>query len=79
MTSTAEIPASLAAKGLLPSEHFVDSAYVDGALLVSSRRTTASRVRVTKLAPELLHLAPAEIVCLTQAWRVGVDWVGSID
>ena len=38
MTSTAEIHACLAAKGLLPSEHFVDSAYVDAALLVSSRR-----------------------------------------
>jgi transposase len=29
MTSTAEIHTCLAAKGLLPSEHFVDSAYVD--------------------------------------------------
>ena len=38
MTSTAEIHECLAAKGLLPSEHFVDSAYVDAALLVSSRR-----------------------------------------
>jgi transposase len=38
MTSTAEIHARLAAKDLLPAEHFVDSAYVDAALLVSSRR-----------------------------------------
>ena len=38
MTSTAEIHERLAAKGLLPAEHFVDSAYVDAALLVSSRR-----------------------------------------
>ena len=38
MTSTAEIHECLAAKGLLPAEHFVDSAYVDAALLVSSRR-----------------------------------------
>jgi transposase len=38
MTSTATIHASLAAKGLLPAEHFVDSAYVDAELLVSSRR-----------------------------------------
>ena len=38
MTSTAEIHACLAAKGLLPSEHYVDSAYVDAGLLVSSRR-----------------------------------------
>jgi transposase len=38
MTSTAEIHGRLAAKGLLPSEHFVDSAYVDAALLVGSRR-----------------------------------------
>ena len=38
MTSTAEIHERLAAKGLLPSEHFVDSAYVDAALLVGSRR-----------------------------------------
>ncbi|MDF3042798.1 MAG: transposase, partial [Thermomicrobiales bacterium] len=38
MTSTAEIHDRLAAKDLLPSEHFVDSAYVDAALLVGSRR-----------------------------------------
>jgi transposase len=38
MTSTAEIHEHLAAKGLLPAEHFVDSAYVDAALLVGSRR-----------------------------------------
>src|SRR3954470_1626237 len=38
MTSTAEIHERLAAKGLLPSEHFVDSAYVDAALLVGSQR-----------------------------------------
>src|SRR5215213_4913906 len=38
MTSTAGIHERLAAKGLLPSEHFVDSAYIDAALLVGSRR-----------------------------------------
>jgi len=38
MTSTAEIHERLAAKELLPDEHFVDSAYVDAALLVDSRR-----------------------------------------
>ena len=38
MASTAEIHEHLAAKDLLPSEHFVDSAYVDAALLVGSRR-----------------------------------------
>jgi len=38
MTGTAEIHERLAAKGLLPAEHFVDSAYVDAGLLVSSRR-----------------------------------------
>ena len=38
MTSTAGIHERLAAKGLLPAEHFVDSAYVDAALLVSSQR-----------------------------------------
>jgi transposase len=38
MTSTAGIHERLAAKGLLPAEHFVDSAYVDAALLVASRR-----------------------------------------
>ena len=38
MASTAEIHERLAAKDLLPSEHFVDSAYVDAALLVGSRR-----------------------------------------
>jgi transposase len=38
MTSTAEIHERLAAKGLLPAEHFVDSAYVDAALLVGSAR-----------------------------------------
>lgn len=38
MTRTATIHNRLAAKGLLPAEHFVDSAYVDAELLVQSRR-----------------------------------------
>jgi transposase len=38
MASTSGIHERLAAKGLLPAEHFVDSGYVDAALLVSSRR-----------------------------------------
>ena len=38
MASTADIHKRLADKGLLPAEHFVDSAYVDAALLVGSRR-----------------------------------------
>ena len=38
MASTAESHEHLAAKDLLPSEHFVASAYVDAALLVGSRR-----------------------------------------
>src|ERR671912_1572589 len=38
MARTADIHQGLAAKGLLPAEHFVDSAYVDAALLVGSRR-----------------------------------------
>ena len=38
MASTAAIHERLADKGLLPAEHFVDSAYVDAALLVGSRR-----------------------------------------
>jgi transposase len=38
MTSTAEIHDCLAAKDLLPAEHFVDSAYVDAGLLVESQR-----------------------------------------
>lgn len=38
MTSTAEIHERLAAKGLLPAEHFVDSGYVDAALLAASQR-----------------------------------------
>ena len=38
MTSTAGIHDRLATKGLLPSEHFVDSGHVDAELLVSSRR-----------------------------------------
>jgi len=38
MTSTATIHARLAAKGLLPTEHFVDSGYVDAAGLASSQR-----------------------------------------
>src|SRR5215207_7185649 len=38
MASTAEIHECLAAKGLLPSEHFVDSGYVDAGLLAGSRR-----------------------------------------
>ncbi len=36
---TAPIQASLAAQALLPSEHVVDSGYVDAALLVESRTT----------------------------------------
>jgi transposase len=39
MTSTAGIHDRLAAKGLLPAEHFVDSGYVDAGLLVSSQRS----------------------------------------
>ena len=38
MTSTAGIHDRLAAKGLIPAEHFVDSGYVDAGLLVSSQR-----------------------------------------
>src|SRR3954466_7648685 len=38
MTSTAEIHERLAAKGLLPSEPFVDAGYVDAGLLAGSRR-----------------------------------------
>jgi transposase len=38
MTSTAGIHERLAAKGLLPAEHFVDSGYVDAELLASSKR-----------------------------------------
>jgi transposase len=38
MTSTAGIHEGLAAKGLLPAEHFVDSGYVDAGLLASSQR-----------------------------------------
>ena len=38
MASTAGIHKSLAAKGLLPAEHFVDAGYVDAALLVGSQR-----------------------------------------
>src|SRR5215218_6871478 len=38
MASTAGIHESLAARGLLPAEHFVDSAYVDAGLLAGSRR-----------------------------------------
>lgn len=36
--STATIHSALAAKALLPSEHFVDSAYIDAPLLVESRK-----------------------------------------
>jgi transposase len=38
MASTADIHTCLADKGLLPAEHFVDSAYVDATLLVGSQR-----------------------------------------
>jgi transposase len=38
MTNTAGIHGRLAAKGLLPAEHFVDSAYVDAGLLIESQR-----------------------------------------
>jgi transposase len=38
MTNTAGIHKRLAAKELLPAEHFVDSAYVDAGLLIESQR-----------------------------------------
>ena len=38
MASTAEIHERLAAKGLLPAEHFVDSGYVNAGLLASTQR-----------------------------------------
>ena len=38
VASTADIHERLAAKGLLPAEHFADPAHVDAALLVGSRR-----------------------------------------
>ena len=38
IASTAAIHPALAAKCLLPSEHYVDSGYVDADLLVTSRR-----------------------------------------
>jgi transposase len=38
MTNTAGIHGRLAAKGLLPAEHFVDSAYIDAGLLIESQR-----------------------------------------
>jgi len=38
MSATAAIQAHLAARGLLPREHFVDSGYVDAELLVTSQR-----------------------------------------
>jgi transposase len=38
MANTAGIHERLAAKGLLPAEHFVDSAYVDAGLLIESQR-----------------------------------------
>ncbi len=41
MASTAEIHSCLATKGLPPAKHFVDSAYVDAGLLVSSQRDHA--------------------------------------
>jgi transposase len=41
MASTAAIHDDLARKDLLPAEHFVDSAYVDAGLLVSSQRDHA--------------------------------------
>ena len=41
MASTAAIHAQLAAKDLLPAEHFVDAGYVDADLLVASRHDPA--------------------------------------
>lgn len=38
MSATASIHDRLAAKGLLPAEHFMDSGCVDAQLLVSSQR-----------------------------------------
>ncbi|NMG56037.1 IS1182 family transposase [Aromatoleum aromaticum] len=38
MSATAMIHARLAARGMLPAEHFVDSGYVDAELLVASQR-----------------------------------------
>ncbi|MEH3117030.1 MAG: transposase [Methylorubrum populi] len=43
MASTAAIHEQLAAKNLLPAEHFVDAGYVDAGLLVGSRSAPTSR------------------------------------
>src|SRR4051812_6997681 len=64
MASTAEIHEGLAAKGLPPSEHFVDSGYVDAGLLAGSRRGPrrfARRTRPGRLEPRGAWLRAAAL------------------
>ena len=92
MASTAEIHERLADKGLLPAEHFVDSAYVDAALLVGSRRDhgvslegpvrgVAKRRTLAEQAYEQRHFAidwERERVTCPQG-RTSVTWRAGLD
>lgn len=92
MASTADIHQRLAAKDLLPSEHFVDSAYVDAALLVGSRRdhgvslegpvrAVARRRTKAEQAYEQRHFAidwERERVTCPQG-KASVTWRSSLD
>jgi transposase len=92
MASTAEIHTCLAAKGLPPAEHFVDSAYVDAGLLVGSQRDhaislegpvrgVAKRRTEAEQAYELRHFAidwEREQVTCPQG-KVSVTWRAGLD
>jgi transposase len=92
MASTAEIHERLTGKSLLPAEHFVDSAYVDAALLVGSQRDhgislegpvrgTAKRRTEAEQAYEQRHLVidwEHERVTCPQG-KTSVTWRAGLD
>jgi transposase len=92
MTCTAEIHERLAAKGLLPAEHFVDAGYVDAALLVASWRdhgialegpvrAITKRRSEAEQAYELRHFvidwAREQVTC--PQGRTSVTWRAGLD
>jgi transposase len=73
MASTAAIHERLAAKDLLPAEHFVDAGYVDAELLVASRRDHA----VALEGP--IRAMPKRATQAEQAYEqrhFAIDWEG---
>jgi transposase len=70
--STATIHNALAAKALLPSEHFVDSAYIDAPLLVESRKDHQVELIGPVLADQSWQAKAAEgfdVSCFQVNWQ----------